>query len=48
MESERGRGQPELLADLTGRQPIFAGLNQQPVNVETSLLREAGQGRKSF
>ena len=48
MEGERGGGQPELVADLAGREPILAGLNQQPVNIEAGLLRERRQGRKHF
>lgn len=46
MKSERGGGLSELLADLAGRQPFFAGLNGQPVDIEAGLLCECRQGRK--
>src|SRR3954469_14978768 len=48
MECERGGGKPKPPPDLTGREPIFAGLNQKPVNIETRLLRESAKGRKHF
>ena len=48
MEGERGGGQPELVADLAGGEPILPRLNQQPVNIEAGLLRQCRQGREDF
>ena len=45
MKSERGGGQPELFADLASSQPIFPGLNQQPVDIKAGLLCDRRQGR---
>ena len=48
MERERGGRQSEPLADLAGRHPILAGLNQEPVDIEAGLLCERCQGRQGF
>jgi hypothetical protein len=42
VECERCRRKAELFADLTGRQAIRTGLDEQAVDNEAGLLRERG------
>ena len=48
MEGERGRRQPELVADLAGGETPLPRLNEQPVNIEAGFLSQRRQGREDF
>jgi hypothetical protein len=44
MEGERGGGQAQPLADLSGSHSVRPGLNEQPEHIEAGFLREGRQG----
>src|SRR2546428_7551247 len=44
VKRERGRGQLELFADASRRQPFGPGLDQQAVGLETRLLGKGSEG----